>query len=63
MTQENSGGDRPAMPMNEKASADTSVKRDPHADNEFIDEMEEESLSPAKVFQRGVLRIGGVYVC
>ena len=50
MTQRNSGEDRPAMPLNEQTAADTSVKRDPHPDNEMIDEMQEESLGTA---QRG----------
>ena len=42
MTDQKAGGERPAMPLNEKASSDTSVKRDPHADNELIDSMQEE---------------------
>ncbi len=36
-------GDRPAKPQNERAEP-PSVKRDPHADNELIDQMQEESL-------------------
>jgi len=49
MSDEKQGEIRPAMPMSELAQ-DQGSKRDPHADNEFIDEMEEESLGTA---QRG----------